>query len=221
MLSNAGTSAPKTSRPCALLGRWSTGLDGPYTLPERCLAYQGYYDRPIREAIQAGDRALIVVESSAGPLVGTPTDGTTVLESLVESSDRIAVVTITGRLSRLTSVGDWVTSVLTARVNDVVKDTSRDVAKPGTRIQFGEEGGEVTIDATHVTAVVPGVRPMRVGHRYLVAFWTSDRGLTASPAGRTRSLRLARCDASSNVPLGHLSTRTTFRTIGSRTLSGV
>lgn len=91
------------------------------------------------------------------------------------------MVTITGRLSRLTSVGDWVTSVLTARVNDVVKDTSRDVAKPGTRIQFGEEGGEVTIDATHVTAVVPGVRPMRVGHRYLVAFWTSDRGLTASP----------------------------------------
>ena len=123
---------------------------------------------PIAELIRNGEPAIELLPAAAPPLiVDIPSSGSLV-ETRLKESDVVLLVRLEGRRSRLSERSDWVESDLDARVVEVYKAPAAARLKPGAKLGFVEEGGEIDVKGTKVRANVPWFRPFEQGRTYLM-----------------------------------------------------
>ena len=122
--------------------------------------------RPIEQLVKQGEPSLVVLDSEDPPLVMWPEPATSMVDWLSKFFNAILVVQITERHSDFVPSGTWVRSEVIGRIVSVVRGPQE--AQPGGQIRFEQSGGTVQVAETTVSAVVPHVREMLPGERYLM-----------------------------------------------------
>jgi hypothetical protein len=141
-----------------------------------------YAPIPIATRITAGESALIVNASPDPPHVVGPDEGVSLAAWTCGFADAVAVIEVVSRESTLTQRGDWIESVVTSTVVDVLKTPPPPIElSVGATLAFREDGGQVTIGGTTVTARVPWDTPTVTGKRYLVFLDGHTGSLRVSP----------------------------------------
>jgi hypothetical protein len=126
--------------------------------------------QPLEQLVRPSERTLTVLDGSDPPLLVHPEPGKSVLTWYSEISDAVVLAEIEAKSSTLTAAGDWITSRVNALVVDVVKAplSSSSLLASGSHFSFVEQGGQITLGGVSVTALVPSVRLLEVGKRYLL-----------------------------------------------------
>jgi hypothetical protein len=123
-------------------------------------------DHPLAELIKPGTDALTVEKDQFPPMLIDPPKGVSELEWLTKIAPAAAIVTVDAVSSHLTPTKDWIESEVHGTVDQLLKyDPS---LTQGHAMTFAEDGGQMTINGTKVTAVLyyaDGFQPHR---RYLV-----------------------------------------------------
>jgi hypothetical protein len=130
--------------------------------------------------LQAEDKDVEVTRLGSIPFVFLQ-GNTTEIESATKASELVAVVRISSKVSALTPGGDWLTSTVSGTVLTILKDVSGEI-RPGGKIVFAEDGGEMQVGAQTVRAVNSWVAPTNAGRDYLVFLSATPEGLRLSPA---------------------------------------
>lgn len=137
---------------------------------------------PIATLIAAGESELIVNQVEDYSHFVGPADGVSLAAWTCGLADAVAIIEVGNRESGLTGRGDWIQSVVTSTVVEILKaPTSPIDLSVGATLAFREEGGQVTIGGTVVTARVPWDTPTVTGKRYLVFLDALTGTLRASP----------------------------------------
>lgn len=124
-------------------------------------------NRPLVEQIRPTDDHLLLELLDSGPLVVTGLPGE-LLPTMTDLSDTVLIIRVEGMKSELTERRNWIQSLVSARVERVVKPTSRRSLSQGDRITFSTRGGIMQIGRTTVEAVLSWAIPYEAGKRYLV-----------------------------------------------------
>jgi hypothetical protein len=135
--------------------------------------------RPLAEQLRAEDRHVILEINAYPPLATRPRDQSRVAW-LVQNNDVIVVARIVGKQPQFVvrgtfenkpapfSAANWISSVVQARVEQVIKTTTNMPLEAGGILVFEEDGGRATLGNINVEAVIPWIRTMEVGRRYLI-----------------------------------------------------
>ena len=124
--------------------------------------------RPIEQAIQTGDTAITVIDTSdpANPVFPGP--GESLLAWSCGLSNAVVVMNTVAVQATLTPSHDWITTTYTASVEQVVWPSGGiDWLPTGQQFSFAQGGGTLQIGSTLVTAKKPELRTLDVGKRYL------------------------------------------------------
>jgi hypothetical protein len=137
--------------------------------------------RRVVDLIQPNERSLVIVDTSDPPLTVGPPAETSLLQWASEIADAILLIEVVDKQSNVTVDERWIDSLVTALVLDVFKLPSHLSLSSGLSVSFGEWGGAMVINGTEVNAVVPNVRQIDIGRRYLVFVGVNGSKLLLSP----------------------------------------
>jgi hypothetical protein len=126
--------------------------------------------------IRSGDKIVVVVASGTRPLMVLPPSGENPVDFYAGLADVVLHIRVVDRASRITEVGDWVKTRVSATILEVLKADARLKLNSGEPWTFAEEGGEVIVDAVTVRGTVPWARPSEIGSEYVVFAKVSDDG---------------------------------------------
>ena len=132
-------------------------------------------NRPLVEQIRPADEHLRLEAINFPPSVATAPPGA-LLTMMADLSDAILIIRVEGKKPELTERQNWIRSLVSARVERVVKPISELSLSQGSRIAFWESGGIMQIGHTTVEAVLPWAIPYAVGKRYLVFVNVTEEG---------------------------------------------
>lgn len=138
---------------------------------------------PILSQVRPDERVVEILED-APPDVGITPDAEEEVEALTRMSDAVAIVRVVDKRSAFTTQnsppyrvpGDWINSIVVARVLTVLKDPGARLAEGGS-VSFPEDGGELVVDGRRLIARNSYEVPTRVGQTYLTCFWLNDDAL--------------------------------------------
>jgi hypothetical protein len=159
-----------------IVGVWSALIAAQQPVGPRRVMTTG---RPLVEQVRSEDRHLIL-EINASPPLGARPQGQSRMTWLAQSNDVIAVARVEGKRPQFVvrnlfentpaplSDANWIVSVVQARVERVLKTAPQMTLEERGLIVFEEDGGIATVGNTTVEAVVPWIRPMQVGRKYLI-----------------------------------------------------
>jgi hypothetical protein len=121
-----------------------------------------------------GAVVVILKDTNRGPHLVMPAPvseigkGPQQLEWMASISPIALVIHIDQVESRLTSRQDWILTDVRATIETVIKQPGTESLSAGQRIEFQQDGGDLTIDERRVRGVIPYSNPHVVGSRYLV-----------------------------------------------------
>jgi hypothetical protein len=138
--------------------------------------------RPIAEQIRPNDTSVSLEINAFPPLLVTPLPGQSQVDFLTDGAISALVIRVNGKRSELTKDGTWIRSVVSARIERVLKNDPELRLKEGASIQLVENGGSHQFGPTTVEAVVPWAKGYEPGKRYLVFGGLLDGTFVASPA---------------------------------------
>lgn len=123
----------------------------------------------LREALRPEDKSLVVIYPGDPPLEVTVPQDVSLTKWLFEVADGVVRARVDRRQGRLTSIGDWVQSTVTATVIEVFKAPRGANLRANSTFTFIEEGGEVRIDGVRIAAILPWARGFEISQTYLMA----------------------------------------------------
>ena len=138
----------------------------------------------LKDPRATGSVVVILKDTHNGPelvMPGPPSEaaaGGKQLEWMASVSPIALVVHINRVESRLTGRQDWILSDVRATIEAVIKQPPTESLSTGQRIEFQQDGGELTIDGRRVRGVIPYSNPHVVGRRYLVFAQRNPGSLT-------------------------------------------
>jgi hypothetical protein len=138
--------------------------------------------RPIAEQIRPNDTHLQLEINAFPPLLVRPLPGQSDIDFLTDGAIAALVIRVTGKRSELTNDASWIRSVVSARVERVLKNNPAAELKEGASIQFLENSGSLQFGKTRVDAVVPWAKSYELGKRYLVFGGLFDGTFVSNPA---------------------------------------
>lgn len=130
------------------------------------------------------DELVVEVLKDAPPDIGITANAEEEIEALTRMSDAVAIVRVVSKQSAFTTKhtppyrvpGDWITSIVAARVTTVLKDPVSRLTEGGL-VSISEDGGVVEVEGRRVIARNPYELQTQVGRSYLVFFWVSEGAL--------------------------------------------
>jgi hypothetical protein len=140
----------------------------------------------IADLVTSRDETVVLEDAAAPPLEVLPP----VNVSLIDWKSRLATAIVLAEIesvdASLTSSQDWIVSNVTGSIIEVLKKPHWWNAAPGTELTFTWNGGELLVGGTQVIAVVPGVKPINAGKRYLI-FFSGDPSTNILMTGPTNT----------------------------------
>jgi hypothetical protein len=134
--------------------------------------------------LEPDDKILEVFDVSYASCVGAlNTDAEQELETILRISKTVAIIEVTNKegvfsSTSLSGPDDWITSILTVQVHEVLKDTTGQLVA-GNLMNVREHGGEITLpDGRRIIAHPGWGRLTRVGGTYLavLGFYEGEFG---------------------------------------------
>lgn len=154
----------------ALLAVTAAASAQPASAPRHVRNLPGH---PLTELIKPGDRTLEVERFLDPPLMMDPPEDVPVVEYLFDHASGIVVARIEEKKGTLTSAQDFVRSLVSASILEVLKTPPGMVLRKGDRVSFWDDGGEVMVDGTRIIATRSETRLIESGGVYLMLI---DRG---------------------------------------------
>jgi hypothetical protein len=122
---------------------------------------------PIEDSLQLGDTSVTVEMDVDPPLEVLPPTGVALGDWMTRGVPVVVVVEVNALTPRLTATHDWVESVVSGPIVEVIR--GRDLGFiEGEPASFVVDGGELQINGTAVRAKKSWARPFQVGARCLV-----------------------------------------------------
>ena len=137
---------------------------------------------PIAEQIRPNDTRLQLEINAFPPLLVRPLAGQSEIDFLTDGALSAFVIRVNSKRSELTQEATWIRSVVSARVERVLKNHPETKLEEGASIQLVENSGALQFGKTTVEAVVPWERAYVRGKRYLVFGGIRDGILLVSSA---------------------------------------
>jgi hypothetical protein len=124
----------------------------------------------IADLVTSQDQTIVLEDTAAPPLEVLPSINVSLIDWKSQVATAIVLAEIQSVDASMTSSQDWIVSNVTGSVIEVLKKSGWWNAAPGNEVTFTWNGGELLVGGTQVIAVVPGVKPIRAGQRYLIFF---------------------------------------------------
>jgi hypothetical protein len=123
---------------------------------------------PLQALIPSGVTTVTIEKDQTPSLSVDPPPGMNQLEWITSLSPFVFVLRVESVMPQLTPDGDWITSTVNARIEDVLRSPVNQPHLAGDTIEFIQEGGDMTIAGTVVHAVVSWTYAFQASERYLV-----------------------------------------------------
>jgi hypothetical protein len=133
---------------------------------------------PLEELLTPGADRLVVEKDQSPPMIVGPPPGSAELEWRAKRAPTVVILEVETVTSQLTPARDWIESEVHANVEQVLKYSP--VVIPGSSVKFHQDGGEMMIQGTRVTAVLEYADGFVPKGRYLVFPGTTDSDETLS-----------------------------------------
>jgi hypothetical protein len=167
---------------------------------------------PLSQLVKGRPREVVIEKDQSPPLYIEPPRGTAQLEWITSLAPFVLIVHVDTLDAALTPEEDWVTTAVTARIEQVLKKPAGDPVSEGSSIRFQQDGGDINLTGTLVHAVLPWTEGLKESRRYLVfatrltalAGWQLDTGTAydVTSGGHLRPLaRRGKALSEANVPL--------------------
>jgi hypothetical protein len=101
---------------------------------------------------------------------------------MTDHSDLILIVRVQGKTPELTERENWIRSLVSARVERVLKDSPQLPVSQGERVSFYASGGTMQFDSVTVEATESWAIPFEEGKRYLVFANVAEGRLLVGPS---------------------------------------
>lgn len=126
----------------------------------------------LEELLTPGAESLIVEKDQFPPMIAEPRPGTGELEWLTSNAPTVIILTVRAITPNLVTSRDWIESEVHATVDQMLKYSP--VITQGSSVKFRQDGGEMMIRGTKVTAVLDYADGFSPKQRYLVFAETTD-----------------------------------------------
>lgn len=123
---------------------------------------------PLAALVRPHEDHLIVESTKSRPLRVLPPKGVSTIEWKSKFASAVVLADAVEVLPQLTAAEDWIVSVVSASVTEILKPSQLWNVQAGTEFSFVDEGGELLVGGTRVTALLPWSTPVEAGKRYLI-----------------------------------------------------
>lgn len=140
---------------------------------------------PLARRLRASDEVVYVDSGQRfAPLQLPQVSTSDYLRKLVQRSGFVWIVRLDSIVGRLTPQGDWIESDVTGTILETLKSPSSPIAWGAPSIQFGDDGGTVSVDGRLIVGQPrKWVRPLVLGASYVVFGFDSHGGISINSLG--------------------------------------
>jgi hypothetical protein len=124
---------------------------------------------PLHQFPKTGERELVVEKDQSPPMVVGAGPGASELEWYASLAEVVLLVRVTRVDSSLSQGADWISSVVSADVLEVLEEPAETgESYSGKLVRFEQDGGEMDLNGARVRAVLRWASGFEVGKTYMV-----------------------------------------------------